>query len=144
MLGAIISKNLIAKLGRKNTLILIDFIAIGSLCLTIYNSSIALIIGRSLTGVMIGINSCTVPGYVNEMSPKEISGKLGAYFQIFINIGMIVSYILGMGIPSNAQIRAEGDLFYVRFMLSFPAITCIIRILVLIFIFPFDTPHVLI
>ena len=42
-----------------------------------------------------------VPIYAAEMSPKEIRGKLGSFFQLFFAAGVFVSYWVDYGVQTN-------------------------------------------
>ena len=46
-------------------------------------------------GFTVGINCVVVPIYINEMTPRELNGKMGAYFQVFINIGIELTNLIG-------------------------------------------------
>lgn len=58
-----------------------------------------LIISRLITGVVIGINSAIVPIFIKEISPTALSGRTGSMNQGFINLGIIVSQLFGLGFP---------------------------------------------
>lgn len=83
MIGSIFSGIITSRLGRYKTLILLDSIAIISIAVTLFDSIPIIIAGRTITGIAVGINSTTVPIYINEMSPGKISGKM--VFNLFSN-----------------------------------------------------------
>ncbi|KAH9293692.1 hypothetical protein KI387_041106, partial [Taxus chinensis] len=58
--------------------------------------SLWLYIGRSLTGLGVGIISFTVPVYIAEIAPKHLRGGLGAVNMLALTIGVFVAYLLGM------------------------------------------------
>ena len=39
----------------------------------------AILIGRIIQGITVGVNSVVVPMFVKEISPIEVSGKTGSY-----------------------------------------------------------------
>lgn len=45
-------------------------------------------IGRFIAGIAVGGNNAIIPLYVNEISPKEISGKMVNLFFMFILINL--------------------------------------------------------
>lgn len=48
--------------------------------------------GRVIAGLGIGAATVLIPMYSAEMSPKEIRGRLGACFQLFFAIGVMIAY----------------------------------------------------
>ncbi|XP_057814282.2 sugar transporter ERD6-like 6 isoform X2 [Cryptomeria japonica] len=77
MIGAMVSGLLADYIGRKG-------------------DSSFLYIGRSLTGLGVGIISFTVPVYIAEIAPKHLRGGLGTVNMLSITIGIFVAYLLGM------------------------------------------------
>ena len=66
---------------------------------------------------------------------------LGSFNQAFINIGLIIATFFGLFFPiEDKDMIKEGE-FYWRFVYLFPVTTCLIRILMLLFVYTFDTPH---
>lgn len=61
----------------------------------------AMIIGRFLVGLGIGISSALVPLYISEISPTEIRGALGSVNQLFICIGILVALVAGLPLAGN-------------------------------------------
>lgn len=51
--------------------------------------------GRVLTGFASGSYSLVAPVYVTEIAEKEIRGKLGTYFQVQVNAGILFTYAVG-------------------------------------------------
>jgi MFS family permease len=50
-----------------------------------------------------------VPVYINELSPKEIVGSFGVFTQLFQNIGVVFSYLLGLILYSSGL---NGDILW--------------------------------
>ena len=139
--GAILSGNFFSKIGRKWGLILADIFGIIGCFICIFEGRHAFpqIIGRFISGIAAGINCQLVPIYINEMTPKEISGFMGSFFQSFLNIGILLSYCLGLNIPGDSTTYDVTDNWW-KFVFAFPMITCVIRTLLLLTYFRFDTP----
>lgn len=55
-------------------------------------------IGRLITGFCTGIVSVTTPMYLVEISTPEVRGLLGASFQLFVVIGVLIVACLGAGL----------------------------------------------
>ena len=86
-----------SKLGLKSTMILCNVpCMVGWLVIILKNHIILTMFGRILTGVGVGIISMVVPIYVAEVSNKSRRGVLGFCFQLFISIGIFLSYSIGI------------------------------------------------
>lgn len=90
------------KFGRTKTFILDAIpLTVGAFLCTTAQSVQAMIIGRVLTGIGIGISSAIVPLYISEISPTEIRGTLGTVNQLFICIGILVALVAGLPLSGN-------------------------------------------
>ncbi|NP_001287654.1 plastidic glucose transporter 4-like isoform X1 [Solanum lycopersicum] len=90
------------KFGRTKTFILDAIpLSVGAFLCTTAQSVQAMIIGRLLTGIGIGISSAIVPLYISEISPTEIRGTLGTVNQLFICIGILVALVAGLPLSGN-------------------------------------------
>ncbi|KAM3252482.1 plastidic glucose transporter 4 [Capsicum annuum] len=88
--------------GRTKTFILDAIpLAVGAFLCTTAQSVQAMIIGRLLTGIGIGISSAIVPLYISEISPTEIRGTLGTVNQLFICIGILAALVAGLPLSGN-------------------------------------------
>lgn len=98
--GGPISAVFVGKLGRKTTMLLCTLPMGVGWFLIVYGSEYILVFcGRILTGIAMGMTSLVVPLYVVEVSSPERRGILGAGFQLFVTIGVLGVYSLG--IPLN-------------------------------------------
>ena len=134
---------ILLKKGRRISFIIADFISIVAIILMLIQSSVLLLIGRFIVGIAVGINSAAIPCYVNEISPSQISGAMGSMFQLMVNVGIFISFILGLFLQSKSDFKNDPNMFWWRFMLGFPIFTCIFRTLMLAFVFEFETPFFL-
>lgn len=83
-------------LGRKGTLIFNTIPFIIGWIFIIYADSVGLIFaGRIITGFCCGIVSVATPMYLVEISTPEVRGLLGASFQLFVVIGILIVSVLG-------------------------------------------------
>lgn len=57
--------------------------------------------GRIIAGLGIGAATVLIPMYAAEMSPKEIRGRLGACFQLFFAMGVMVAYWVTYGVSKD-------------------------------------------
>ncbi len=87
------------ELGRRKLMIVTDLAGlIVMLCFLLPNFWLAVFL-RFASGIIVGINSSVIPLYLKEMSPVSISGLVGSLNNVFINVGMIVAYVLGLFFP---------------------------------------------
>eukprot|EP00249_Psilotum_nudum_P028865 c38842_g1_i1 orf=440-2113(-) len=76
-------------------------LVVGALLSATAKSVQAMIAGRLLVGLGIGVTSSLVPLYISEISPTEIRGTLGSINQLFICIGILVALVAGLPLASN-------------------------------------------
>ena len=133
----------LAKLGRKRSLIYSNiFIATG--CgISLILSLPTICIGRFLLGVAAGLFTTLVPLFINEISPLKYSGPLGALRQAIQNVGVLVSYLLGLGVPAHGS-EEEKTSNYWRIMFGLPIVFAILQVLLMTTCFAKETPKYLI
>ncbi len=75
---------------------------------------------------------------IAEISPVEISGSTGALTQVFVSMGVgttyLFYYILFKAVPDEKQ----DQIWY--YVFGFPLITIFIQTILLLFVFPYETP----
>lgn len=85
-----------ARYGRTRIMLLAGVvIAAGALAVASSSQLILMGIFRLMTGVGIGAASAVVPGYIAEISPAEIRGRLGSFWQFAIVIGQLAGLVVG-------------------------------------------------
>lgn len=105
--GGPISGFLADKIGRRNTLVLVNVIAIISWLFigfsTRYDAQlfyIELMIGRALMGIVIGMITAPAQMYVSEVCHPSLRGRMSVLSTpFFAGFGVLVSYFLGYLIP---------------------------------------------
>ncbi len=92
--GAIGTGRLSAALGRKRAMITGAFIftLASVLCGLAWNVD-ALLAGRLILGVSIGVLSFTAPLYLAEIAPERIRGAMVALYQLMITVGIFVAFL---------------------------------------------------
>lgn len=80
--------------GRKYTIVGCSFVfIIGAMIQTINTHSLpAFYVGRVIAGLGLGGASTIVPMMSSEMTPKQIRGQVGSFFQLMFTFGIFTSY----------------------------------------------------
>lgn len=105
--GGLLSGFLSEKIGRRNTLILVNIIALVSWIIIGFSSRnniqlffIELMIGRALIGITIGMVTTPSVMYCSEMCHPKIRGQMTVMSTpFFISFGTLLAYLLGYLIP---------------------------------------------
>ena len=100
MLGSIFGGALIIKGRRRAIFIMNGFIFVGagiSLILTVPT----IIIGRFICGLAAGVLNMVTMKSIFETVPVQYAGVFGSLTNIFLNVGLLLTVILGMAIPNN-------------------------------------------
>lgn len=131
--GAIVGGPLCDKLGRKKIVLSASLVFIISAIGLAFAGTVNELIGwRFLVGIAIGISSATAPLYIAELSPRHFRGGLVTINQLFITIGILSSYLIGL-------LFVESESW--RIMFAIAGIPAAIQFLVMIF-FP-ESPRYL-
>ncbi|KAJ5888469.1 hypothetical protein N7495_008510 [Penicillium taxi] len=105
-IGAAIVYPITNKYGRK-------YVIIGSTALFIIGVIIQVIntrslgawyVGRIVAGLGMGGQSVVIPMYSAEMTPKEIRGRCGSFYQWLYAWGVFVAYWVDYGVGKNSSI----------------------------------------
>ena len=120
--GALASGKLADRFGRKRVFLIMDMIhIISSVVVATSHFLVQLLIGRLLTGIGSGIATVICGLYIKEVSPPEVSGKMGSLVQINISLGILMAVIFGKLLLSDPQWRfgiiAPGTLSLMRLFL---------------------------
>jgi MFS transporter, SP family, galactose:H+ symporter len=93
--GALLGGRMADLFGRRRLLIATAIIfAAGGIGCAAATSPAALIVGRIVVGLGIGLASATVPVYISEVSPANARGWQVSLFQLAITVGILLAYIV--------------------------------------------------
>ncbi len=113
IVGAGITGYLTDKYGRKIPLFLVTFLFIFTSIGTGAASSFSMFMTfRILGGIGIGIASGVSPVYIAEISPAHMRGKLVAFNQLTISMGVLSVQIMNMLIAQPVLIGATDDMIF--------------------------------
>ncbi|RDW81214.1 putative MFS sugar transporter [Aspergillus mulundensis] len=92
--GCFLTTPVASHFGRRSGLVISALIfTIGTILQIINAHTLATFYaGRVIAGVGIGAATVLIPMYSAEMAPKEMRGRLGACFQLFFALGVMIAY----------------------------------------------------
>ncbi len=134
IIGGAISGFFANRIGRRKTLMLASVLffisALGSaypeaLFFTKGEPTLGLLLTfnlyRILGGIGVGLASAVSPMYISEIAPMEIRGRLVAFNQFAIILGMLVVYFVNWWIAKGATVEWINDVGW-RYMFASEAI----------------------
>jgi len=128
VIGAIFGGIPTNKIGRKNTLLWIGvlflFSAIGS---AFANNPLVFAAFRFIGGLGVGASTIAAPAYISEIAPAKDRGKLVAFYQFNIVLGILMAFL------SNYLLNDVGENSW-RWMMGVQAIPSVIYLLLVILI----------
>ncbi|KAL5339478.1 general substrate transporter [Aspergillus crustosus] len=92
--GCFLTTPVASRFGRRSSLIISALIFTVGTILQVINSHTlgTFYAGRVIAGVGIGAATVLIPMFSAEMAPKEMRGRLGACFQLFFALGVMIAY----------------------------------------------------
>ncbi|KAH7333022.1 general substrate transporter [Rhizoctonia solani] len=88
--------------GRKPVLAAANVIFIGgAIAQAVCHTVAAMIGGRFLIGIGVGLAACMAPLFIAELSPTKLRGRLVTVNSIFITGGQVVAYAIGAAFESS-------------------------------------------
>jgi len=142
IVGALIGGQLVAKLGRRKTMLFSDVVGVLGSSLTLVASLPCMIVGRVISGIVGGINTVSVAMYLVEMSPVAMAGATGSMSIIILEIMAFMSLVAGYVVPEERSGGIKDQVW--RILLFIPAFLNIIRFILMKFVFSYETPSYLI
>lgn len=135
----------LARYGSRGFLCISSFFfLLGSLICGLAQGVSMLVVGRGLSGIGLGICGVMTPLYIGEMSPTKRRGACCALHPIFISVGILASIVIGL--PQKPKNIASLGLnaWYWRVILIAPAPVALLQLVLHSFLFPSDSPRVLV
>lgn len=108
--------------------------------LTLFPNFYTLIAGRIIQGLCVGLYSALVPLFVNEISPMEVAGRLGALNQLLIVSGIVITNLIALFVPSTGT----EIIGWWRIIFGIPILIALLQIVLLLFVYKNETPRYLI
>lgn len=93
ILGAISGGLLADRIGRRPSIIAASAVFLAGTGIVVAATGLSVfLIGRVLIGIAIGVASFVVPLYISEIAPSVFRGSMVSLNQLFITLGILVSY----------------------------------------------------
>jgi SP family arabinose:H+ symporter-like MFS transporter len=93
--GSVIAGRLTDLFGRRRVLLVVAVVfAITTVASGLAPTLAVLILARFLGGLAVGGISIVSPMYVAEVAPAKLRGRLCAFYQLSITVGILVSYLI--------------------------------------------------
>lgn len=106
MVGSLGGSSLADRLGRRRAFLLDTLPLLAGAVLSATAQDLrAMVAGRVLAGVGIGLSSALVPLYISEVAPTHLRGTLGSVNQLLICLGILAALVVNVALPA-AQWRA--------------------------------------
>ncbi len=151
------------KFGKKNCIHVSNLLLVVGCSLTLVKNNVVVVIGRFIQGLSAGTFSVFVPSFINEITPTELKGPIGSSTQLFITLGILISYLLGIPLPdcdanetdksSNLKcVDGSGHVYYEdgfigndywRVVFAIPIGISILQSILLFTAFNYETPKFL-
>jgi len=140
-IGAFTAGNMAMRLGRRKAMMMTDLFSVFAIILTLIYNPYFLLVGRLFSGLCVGMNSSLAPLYLTEMSPLGFKGFIGTFTQVAVSVGILIAYLFGLNVPVEQDYTV--NMVWWRFMFSFGILLAVVRSLLLLFVFRFETPKFL-
>jgi len=149
-LGAVLSgRHAVASLGSRKQILISDALfAAGGLCCATAEDFWALLAGRLLSGVGLGLCAIATPLFIAEISPRERRGVNSCFHGVGITVGILAASSLGL--PQGPPPSGPGELlhgldtWYWRFLMAFQILPALVQVLFFFIIIPIDPPSFLV
>ena len=123
MVGALGCGRLADALGRRRLVVVAGAVfAVGCLIAAVAPNLAIIVAGRFVMGLAVGALSMTVPIYLSEIAPARARGSLSGLNQLMISSGILIAYLINLGLEGAGQWRYAFGLALV------PAIALVIGV----------------
>jgi MFS family permease len=94
--GALPAGILAERIGRRWATILIGIPYLISWAMLALGTSVGMFYtGRIFAGIATGASCVVAPMFISEIAETSLRGALGAFFQLFLTVGILYDYVVG-------------------------------------------------
>ncbi|HJP74982.1 MAG TPA: sugar porter family MFS transporter [Pseudonocardiaceae bacterium] len=106
MIGALGGGRLADAMGRRGLVVAAGAVfGAGCLIAAVAPNLAIIVTGRFVMGLAVGALSMTVPIYLSEIAPAGVRGALSGLNQLMISSGILVAYLVNLGLSGAGQWR---------------------------------------
>lgn len=138
MFGALTVGYLSKHIGRRQNMIYADITIIIASIVTVIPTTLTFGLGRFLSGIGIGNFSAIVPLYINEISPSDISGRMGTLMQIVGCVGSLFAFGFALALPTSDYSSDPMNNFWVV-MFLFQGLVASVQLTLFYVVFTHET-----
>jgi MFS transporter, SP family, arabinose:H+ symporter len=136
--GAIFTGALSEKLGKRKGIMMTDIIMIISSMIGLIPRTWTLFLGRFSSGFCIGSFSMLCPQYITDFTPKDVTGKLGSFNNLFIISGLMSAFSVCLLLPTG---ECSEEIEYTVFSIFLPpGVLATLQFLIFLYIFKNESP----
>jgi len=140
--GGLLAGSLAHHFGRRYSLLVTDLIGIAACLMFLIPTTLTFGLGRLSSGLTHGLSTAITPPFLKELSPADMSGKVGALVQMQSCYGILLVYLLGLALPINDYTNSWNEWW--MFIMVLPAVFLAVQGFCLLYIYPYDSPKWLI
>jgi sugar porter (SP) family MFS transporter len=123
MIGALGCARLADRIGRRGLVVAAGAVfGVGCLVAAVAPNLGIIVTGRFVMGLAVGALSMTVPIYLSEIAPARVRGALSGLNQLMISSGILIAYLINLGLSDGAEWRVAFGLAVV------PAVALVIGV----------------
>lgn len=126
--------------GRWNGIMLANVLCVIGNAVSMFINFPCLLIGRLFFGIAAGQFQVFCPKFIVEITPPEIKGPLGGLIQLFVNTGILLAFCLGFEFPHPEDFTVKQLKHFIIEVFAVSMALSVLQMLLLLFIFRYDTP----
>lgn len=108
-LGAALGGRVSVNYGRKPTVSVCAWLfVVGTVLMAGAPTYAILVLGRIVTGLGVGVSFVVAPVYLSEVAPTHLRGQLNTVFDVAINSGILLGYVVGFCVQVLLQDQSQG------------------------------------
>ena len=136
MVGAL-TGGYFVKCGKWNMIMVCNVAACAGYAFCLVASIQAVLIGRFFLGLSIGGYCVFCPKFVNELTPVEYRGPVGALSQVSVVFAVMLPSVLGLFYDYDA---VTTNYTFIRMIWGLPVIFVLAQMLLMVTVFRYDSP----
>lgn len=126
--------------GRRLSYLIIGVIVLLGTALSMIFNMWALIFGRLIIGLGMGMYATIGPLFISEITPPNLSGPLGSFNQMGLVTGILGAYATAFMLPLPEDSDATTNQIW-RLIFVVPGVISLLQSILFLLVFRYDTPN---